>query len=183
MRQRIFPLLFSMMVSCLLCACEKEAVRQNALRELFPTDFSKLSAHSQQMARDYGLAWIKSSSVLGTSGLHEFEEVAFKELQPLIEPLKNGSDAEKAAFAAGLKIHEVLHYVGVCLGSKKPFNNPEFNSLLRYSAGDQVDKKKLADGIKELIFDYIQIVDKSFFRDFWNANKTAEVAPSPHKTP
>ena len=118
--------------------------------------------------------------MMGTSGLHEFEELAFKETLPHIEPLKNGTPAEKTAFKAGLKIHEALQYLGQRLKSKKPLDNAELNALLRYTTGSPVDRKALADGVKELIFDYVQMVDESVFTQFWETHQSKSLPGEKH---
>ena len=78
-----------------MSGCEKKIERTNALRELCPGDLSGLSAKARQGGRDYAFAWMKAFEVMGTAGLHDFEEMAFKETLPHIEPLKNGTPAEK----------------------------------------------------------------------------------------
>jgi hypothetical protein len=110
MRPTIFRLPQVLALSVAMSGCEKKIERTNALRELCPGDLSGLSAKARQGGRDYAFAWMKAFEVMGISGLHEFEELAFKETLPNIEPLKNGTPAEKTAFKAGLKIHEALKY-------------------------------------------------------------------------
>ena len=160
--------------------CEKKIERTNALRELCPGDLSGLSAKARQGGRDYAFAWMKAFEVMGTSGLHEFEEMAFKETLPHIESLKKGTAAEQTTFRAGLKIHEALQYLGQRLKSKKPLENAELNALLRYTTGSPVDRKALADGVKELIFDYVQMVDESVFTRFWETHQNKSLPLEKH---
>jgi hypothetical protein len=180
MRPTIFRLPQVLALSVAMSGCEKKIERTNALRELCPGDLSGLSAKARQGGRDYAFAWMKAFEVMGTSGLHEFEELAFKETLPHIEPLKNGTPAEKTAFKAGLKIHEALQYLGQRLKSKKPLDNAELNALLRYTTGSPVDRKALADGVKELIFDYIQMVDESVFTQFWETHQSKSLPGEKH---
>ena len=161
-------------LSIAICSCETKIERSNALRELCPGDLSGLSSKARQGARDYAFAWMKAFEVMGTSGLAEFEEMAFKETLPNIEPLKNGTGTEKLAFRAGIKIHEALHYLGQQLKTKGPFDDAQLNALLRYTAGQPVDRKALADGVKELIFDYLQMVDETVFNQFWKARQNKD---------
>lgn len=180
MRRIIFRLLQVLALSLALSGCEKKIERTNALRELYPMDLSGLSAKARQGGRDYAFAWMKGFEVMGTSGLHEFEEMAFKETLPHIESLKNGNAAEKTVFNAGLKIHEALQYLGQRLKSKKPLDNAELNALLRHTTGQPVDRKALADGVKELIFDYVQMVDESVFKQFWETHQTKSLSIEKH---
>ena len=167
---------FNVVLGIAMPGCEQKIARDNALRTLFPENLNGLSSNSRQGARDYAFAWIKSFEVMGTSGLHDFEEMAFKEALPNIEPLERGNPAEKNAFKAGLKIHETMRYLGQRLKSKEPLDNAELNALVRYTAGQPIDRKALANGVKELIFDYLQMVDESVFRQLWETQKNKELS-------
>ncbi len=164
------------LVSLALPSCKQELSRENALHALFPESMSGLSSKSRQGARDYAFAWIKSFELMGTSGLHEFEEMAFKEALPNIEPLERGNAAEKTAFKAGLKIHEALQYLGKKLKTKESLDNAELNALLRYNSGQPIDRKALAKGVIEMMLDYLEMVDESVFRQFWETQKNKELS-------
>lgn len=170
---RIVPIA---LVILALPSCKQKLSRDNALRALFPESLSSLSSKSRQGARDYAFAWIKSFELMGTSGLHEFEEMAFKEALPNIEPLERGNAAEKTAFKAGLKIHEALQYLGKKLKAKEPLDNAELNALLRYNSGQPIDRKALAKGVIEMMLDYLEMVDESVFRQFWETQKNKELS-------
>jgi len=165
------------LVSLAFPGCRRELARENALRARFPESMSSLPSKSRQGARDYAFAWIKAFELMGTSGLHEFEEMAFKEALPNIESLERGNAAEKTAYKAGLKIHEALQYLGKKLKSKEPLDNPELNALLRYTSGQPIDRKALAKGVIEMLLDYLQMVDESVFLQFWETQKNKELSP------
>jgi hypothetical protein len=171
---RIVPIA---LVILALPSCKQKLSRENALRALFPESMSSLSSKSRQGARDYAFAWIKSFELMGISGLNEFEEMAFKEALPNIEPLERGNAAEKTAFKAGLKIHEALQYLGKKLKTKEPLDNTELNALLRCNHGQPIDRKSLAKGVSELMLDYLEMVDESVFLQFWQAQKNKEISP------
>jgi hypothetical protein len=170
---RIVPIA---LVSLALPGCKQEVARENALRARFPEGMGGLSSKSRQGARDYAFAWIKSFELMGTSGLHEFEEMAFKEALPNIEALERGNAAEQTAFKAGLKIHAALQYLGKKLKAKEPLDNAEFNALLRYTTGQPIDRKALAKGVMEMLLDYLQMADESVFLEFWETQKNKELS-------
>jgi len=170
---RIVPIA---LVSLAFPGCKQEVARENALRALFPESMSGLSSKSRQGARDYAFAWIKSFELMGTSGLHEFEEMAFKEALPNIEALERGNAAEKTAFKAGLKIHEALQYLGKKLKSKEPLDNAELNALFRYTSGQPIERKALAKGVIEMLLDYLQMADESVFLQFSESQKNKELS-------
>lgn len=140
-----------------------QSERHNALRKHFPEGIAGLSAASKKQAVLYATTWMKVFSVLGTSGLANqthFERAFNDELLPIIQPLQNGSDAEKRAFAAAMKIHEALAYLSERKRSKgSRFDNPELNTLLRIDAGDESNLRTISEGVSELLFDFAQLVD------------------------
>ena len=121
--------------------------------------------------------WVKVFSILGTGGISRdatLKSAYDKELLPLILPLKGGLDVKNEAFEAGVKIHEALSYLGTCLREKKAFDNSELNTLLRYQPGHETSPKLMSEGIAELFYDYLQLVDPAAFAITFKANKLRE---------
>lgn len=153
-----------------IAGCEpppEEISRHNALREICPTDLSKLDSASRQKAVDYVTGWMNVFSVLGTHGIsieNHLEQAYTKELLPGIQPLGDGTYLDRAAFKAGVKIYEAIAYLADRMRNKSPFENKELNALLRYEPGDENNHAKLSDGIGKLFFDYVQMVDENILR-------------------
>jgi hypothetical protein len=177
MRRGFISLALLAVIASAMCGCMKREggiKRDNRLRKLFSTDLSGLSVESRQSAMKYVTLWMKVFDMLGTSGIaiEGRESDAYtKELLPIIQHLENGNELEKEAFKAGVKIHVALEYLGTCQRMKKPFDNVELNALLRYEPGNESDPEKLSQGVANLLFDYVQMVDKASFRKAVEAGK------------
>ena len=167
----------------MLCSCgpDKDIAaansRPNALAKLYPSKLAGLDAPSRKMAGEYVTSWMQVFSTLGTGGIRRegtLKSAYDKELLPLILPLKGGAGVKNEAFEAGVKIHEALSYLGICLREKKPFDNPELNGLLRYLPGHETSPMLMSEGIAELLFDYNQLVDPVAFVIAFKASKLHE---------
>jgi hypothetical protein len=159
-----------LLVAAVLSSCLPAGpARENRLRDLMgEMPQSGLSLESKKRAHDYGASWMKAFETLGTSGLARegvVDDAYVKELLPFIAPFETGTAAEQHAFKLGDKVYRVMAYVGEQTRTKGNWPDAELNGLLRISpqGGAVPGAPELSEGVGEVLFDYVQIIDPLSF--------------------
>lgn len=143
--------------------------RENRLRDLMGwIPRPGLSLESKKRAQDYGASWMRAFEVLGTSGLARegvVDAAHEKEMLPFIAPFETGTAPEQHAFKLGDKVYRVMAYVGEQTRTKGNWPDPELNGLLRISpqGGATPGVREVAEGVGEVLLDYVQIIDPLSF--------------------
>lgn len=171
--QRLFSqAIISMMALAVLhlpCPAQT-APRENVLAKYFPEGMTGLSEDSRKVALKYVAAWMSSMSFVSAIGLENpdrLKDAYEKELLPILLPLKDGDKAEKEAFAAGIKIYEALNYLALKLTGKADKQDASLEALLRYKPGNEKIGGRVTEGVGEMYFDYMQMLDPGLFEKMY----------------
>jgi hypothetical protein len=153
-------LVFAALVS-VLSACKPLPPRVNELAVEHPAAWTELSVKSKKLALGFGTGMMSAFENLGVSGVTDADarKEVWEEVGGPMAHFANGTAHERDALKAAKTVQSALDYLGESMTNNGPWTNKRFNKMLRLKDGVAPAIPEIADGMKKLLFDYVQLVD------------------------